>query len=446
MSDVTIPVMALQFTAVALLVLLNGFFVGAEFALVKIRETQLQTLAQKGHRRAKAALEIVGNLDGALSATQLGITLASLGLGWLGKSAFANLLSPFLSHLNVGPAESDWIAFAIGFTVITFLHIVAGELAPKSLAIQKPLATSLWVAQPLQWFYRLFYPVIWVLNHAAFWVLRRFGLDAINEAQLGHSEEEIRLILGQNRRHSTHPLPGHDIALNAFDLPNRVAREIMHPRLGIVALDTEATICDCLAIAEQTRYSRFPLCEGGNIDRTLGVVHSKDLVSYRDRARCGRDLQSVARKLVFVPETAPLDKLLGLFLERRGHLALVVDEYGGTVGLLTLEDVLEEIVGPIEDEFDNEKQLVFQTGVETYEMSGALPMHRLAEIIAESIEGSHQVSTLSGWVIQKLGRFPGIGDEVIVADWILRVEVVARTRAERLTLEKQSRHTPRKAA
>jgi CBS domain containing-hemolysin-like protein len=426
--------MILQFIAVALLVLLNGFFVAAEFALVKIRETQLQALFKSGNRRAKAALEIVGKLDAALSATQLGITIASLGLGWLGKPAFASLLAPVIGSLNVGPAEADWIAFAVGFTVITFLHIVAGELAPKSLAIQKPLAVSLWVAKPLQWFYRLFYPAIWVLNHAAFWLLRCCGLSMLSETQIAHSEEEIRLILAQNQSHNSHASFGHTVALNAFDLAKRSVREVMHPRQAIVGVNTEATIQECLKIAEQSRYSRFPLCEAGNLDKALGAVHLKDLVSLRNSEGGGRDLRSVASKLVFVPETARLDKLLRLFLERRAHMAIVVDEYGGTLGMATLEDALEALVGPIEDEFDKPKQMFQRTGDQCWELDAAMPLHDLAELINEPIHGAHQVSTVSGLVVQRLGRFPRPGDEIDVAGWTVRVEAVKGNRVTRARL------------
>lgn len=423
-----------QLIAVGLLVLLNGFFVAAEFALVKIRETQLLTLANKGHRRARTALAIVGKLDAALSATQLGITMASLGLGWLGKPAFAALLAPMIRLLNVGPEEADWIAFAIGFSAITFLHIVAGELAPKSLAIQKPLVVSLWVAKPLQFFYKLFYPVIWALNHAAFWLLRCCGLEPISETQLVHSEEEIRLILAENRSRTNRPSLGHNVALNAFELSKRLVREVMHPRQEITVLNTEATMSDCLELAERTRYSRFPLCEQGDLDKTLGMVHSKDLVSLRDTAKFGRDLQAVARKLLFFPETAHLDKVLGLFLERRAHMAVVVDEYGGTVGMVTLEDVLEALVGPIADEFDEECPLLHQTGDHSWEFDGALPMYTLAELVGEPIEDSHQVSTVSGWVLKKLGRFAKPGDTLPLSGWRLRVEAVEGTKIAKLSL------------
>jgi CBS domain containing-hemolysin-like protein len=429
----------LQLAAVPLLVLLNGFFVAAEFALVKIRDTQLETLVSKGHRRAKVARRIVRNLDAALSSTQLGITLASLGLGWVGKPVFASLLAPVLKYFNVDPAQADWLAFAVGFTVITFLHIVVGELAPKSLAIQKPLETSLWVATPLQWFYKLFYPVIWLLNHAAFWLLRRCGLQPVNESELVHSEEEIRLILGQSRGHANGPTLGQDIALNAFALRQRHAQEVMRPRNEIVGLNTEATITECLALAQQTRYSRFPLCEGGDLDKTLGVVNSKDIVALRHEAKSARDLATAARKIIFVPETARLEKLLSLFLQRKQHFALIVDEYGGTVGLVTLENVLEELVGPIEDEFDQEEPLIRQTAEDIWELNGSLPAHKLGELVGERFDEIGEVSTVSGLITQRLGRFPRVGDAVTLGAWELRVEEVARTRVSRMKLTRRTR-------
>lgn len=437
MNASEIPMTILQLAAVPLLVLLNGFFVAAEFALVKIRDTQLETLVAQGHRRAKIARRIVRNLDAALSSTQLGITLASLGLGWVGKPVFARLVAPVLTYFNVAPAQADWIAFAVGFTVITFLHIVVGELAPKSLAIQKPLLTSLWIAPPLHWFYKLFYPAIWLLNHAAFWLLRRCGLQPVSESELVHSEEEIRLILAQSRRLANGPTLGQDIALNAFALRQRHAREVMRPRHEIVALDTEASIGACMALAQQTRYSRFPLCEGGDLDKTLGVVNAKDIVALRHEATRGRDLLAAARKIIFVPETARLEKLLTLFLQRKQHFALVVDEYGGTVGLVTLENVLEELVGPIEDEFDQEEPLIRQTGEDTWELNGSLPTHKLGELIGEQLHETGEVCTVSGLMTQRLGRFPRMGDVLTLGGSQLRVEEMAGTRVVWMSLVKE---------
>jgi len=428
----------LKLASVPLLVLLNGFFVAAEFALVKIRDTQLEMLVARGHRSAKVARHIVKNLDAALSATQLGITLASLGLGWVGKPVFVVLLTPALAHFDLDAEQVDWLAFAVGFTVITFLHIVAGELAPKSLAIQKPLPTSLWVARPLDWFYKLLYPAIWLLNHAAFWLLRRCGLHPVSGSELVHSEEEIRLIIGQSRRHTHGPTLGQDIALNAFALRHLHAREVMRPRQEIVALNTEASIAECLALADQTRYSRFPLCEGSNLDRTIGVVNAKDIVALRHEARCGRDLATAARKIIFVPETARLEKLLSLFLQRKQHFALVVDEYGGTVGMVTLENVLEELVGPIQDEFDQEESLLRQTGESAWELHGSLPAHRLGELVGAKPDEIGDITTASGWITQRLGRFPRVGDAVNFGPWELRIDAMTGTRVRQMKLTRRT--------
>ncbi|MBI3192000.1 MAG: DUF21 domain-containing protein, partial [Pedosphaera parvula] len=225
------------------LVLLNGFFVAAEFAIVKIRDTQLMPLISRRHKGAGVALRIVRNLDASLSATQLGITLASLGLGWFAEPVFARLLEPVMQAFGVASPElKHSISFAVGFSVITFLHIVAGELAPKSLAIQKPLPTTLWVAQPLAWFYKASFPIIWLLNHTALWLLRRIGIEPASEAELVHSEEELRLLFSTAQKHSGATTLGRDIVLNALDLRRRIARDVMRPRQEIVGLDTGTTI------------------------------------------------------------------------------------------------------------------------------------------------------------------------------------------------------------
>jgi CBS domain containing-hemolysin-like protein len=294
-------VIALKALAVLVLVGLNGFFVAAEFALVKVRDTQLQPLIAQGNRRARMAQHILHNLDAYLSAAQLGITLASLALGWIGEPIFEALLHPVFGAL--GWTGDEWervrsgIAFAVGFSVITFLHIVAGEQAPKSLAIKRPLEGALWVAYPLRWFYVVAYPFIWVLNHSALWLLRQIGIAVAAEHEATHSEEELRLMFDANQRHAGGSQLGREIVLNALDLRHRVAREVMRPRAELTVLDTRASIAECLEVAEKTRFSRFPLCEGGDLDRTLGVVHIKDLYAMRLKARTGADLAAVARRL-----------------------------------------------------------------------------------------------------------------------------------------------------
>jgi CBS domain containing-hemolysin-like protein len=420
------------------LVALNGFFVAAEFALVKIRETQLDALVIKGHRRAKVARRIIANLNSFLSATQLGITMASLGLGWAGEPIFTALLSPLLVSLHVqSEAVRHSISFAIGFSALTFLHITAGELATKWTAIQNPLPIALWVAQPLKWFYLASYPFNWLLNSAAKTLLRLVGIQPVSEATRAHSIDELRLLVGSSHQHGGGTMLGRDIILNALDLRRRIAREVMRPRQEIVALDTEATMAECLEVAEKTRYSRFPLCEGGDLDKTLGVVHIKDLYAFRLKARTGAELLPAARKLVYVPETARVEKLLQLFLDRKLHLAIVVDEYGGTMGMVTLENILEELVGQIQDEFDQEKPLLVRTSGTTWEVAGALPLHDLEEVAGLPLR-EEGITTVSGWVTHRLGGFPKAGDTLSVGTCDLRVEEMDDRRVARLKLTKRT--------
>jgi CBS domain containing-hemolysin-like protein len=418
------------------LVSLNGFFVAAEFALVKIRETELEMLVVKGNFRAKVARSIIANLNSYLSATQLGITMASLGLGWAGEPLFTALLSPLLISLHV---ESETvrhsIAFAVGFSALTFLHITAGELAPKWTAIQNPLPIALWVAQPLRWFFIASYPFNWLLNQTAQWLLRQAGIEAVSDSKRVHSEEELRLLVTTSQKQTGTTAFGRAIVLNALDLRRRLARQVMRPRQEIVALDTEATVAQCLDVAEKTRYSRFPLCEEADLDRTRGVVHIKDLYAMRLKARTGADLLPVARRLIYVPETARLEKLLQLFLDRKLHMAIVVDEYGGTVGMVTLENILEELVGQIQDEFDQEKPLLVRISDTTWDVSGALPLHELEELVVVPLlqEG---ITTVSGWVTHRLGGFPKKGDVVPIGGHELRVEEIDGMRVARLRLSK----------
>jgi CBS domain containing-hemolysin-like protein len=437
MHGMTPSAAVLQAILLVGLVALNGFFVAAEFALVKIRETQLDTLVAKGHRRAKVARTIITNLNSFLSATQLGITMASLGLGWVGEPLFTSALSPLLMHLHVeSEAARRSISFAIGFSALTFLHITAGELAPKWTAIQKPLPISLWIAQPLKWFYIASYPLNWLLNRTAQWLLRQAGIEPASENERVHSEEELRLLVSASQRRGGGTALGRDIVLNALDLRRRVVRDVMRPRQEIVCLDTTATITDCLEIAEKTRYSRFPLCENGDPDKTIGVVHIKDLYAMRLKARTGAELASVVRKLVYVPETARLEKLLQLLLDRKLHLAIVVDEYGGTLGLVTLENILEELVGQIQDEFDQEKPLLVRTSDTTWEIAGTLPLHDLQDLVSEPLQ-EEGVTTVSGWVTQRLGGFPKVGDTVTVGRSSLQVEELDGMRVSRLRLRKR---------
>ena len=426
----------LKILAVLVLVLLNGFFVAAEFALVRIRETQLDALVAKGWKRAKMARHVVRHLNSYLSATQLGVTMASLGLGYLGEPVFTALLEPLLKRMGV--TSAIWqhsISFAVGFSVLTFLTIVVGELGPKWLTIQKTLPVALWAARPLHWFYIAFYPFNRLLNLSARWLVRRLGIEMDGHGDRAPSEDELRLVLAAIPQGVA--AGGRNLILNALDLRQRVAREVMRPRQEITAFDTGATMADCLAIAERTRYSRFPICEDGDLDKTLGVVHIKDLYALRHKARTAADLLPVARPLIYVPETARLEKLLQLFLERKLHFAIVVDEYGGTTGVATLENVLEELVGQIQDEFDEEKPELARAGENAWTAAGALSLHELEKIIGE-VNHDENVATASGWVTEKLKGFPKVGDSFTVGNFELRVEEMDGPRVARLKITKRA--------
>jgi len=427
----------LNLLAVVLLVLLNAFFVAAELALVRIRDTQLAALAAKGNRRAKMARHILARIDTYISTTQFGITLVSMAVGVVIEPVFRDLLSPFFGLFKITSVEVQrGIAIGVGFFVNCYLLIVAGELVPKAIAIRRTLQTSLWVARPLNWFYRLSFPFIWLLNRSSQFVVRRLGFS-VDELRSAPSEDELRLVLAATRS----AMGGRNLILNALDLRHRVVREVMRPRHEITAFNTSATIAECLTLAEQTRYSRFPLCQNGDLDKTLGVVHIKDLYpAAREPGRTAAELLPVARKMVYVPETGRLEKLLQLFLERKLHFAVIVDEYGSTVGIATLENVIEELVGEIQDEFDQEKPELVRVGENIWEAAGTMPLHELEKIIGEMPQ-EEGIATASGWMTQRLGGFPKVGDIVRAGPCELRVEEMAGPRVARLKVTKHSVET-----
>lgn len=401
------------------LVLLNGFFVAAEFALVKVRASQLEALESEGNRAAGVARKAVGQLDAYLSATQLGITLASLGLGWVGEPYLAKMVQPFFFKLGV---ESEAIirtsSFIVAFSVITFLHIILGELAPKSLAIRKPVGTTIAVSAPLGWFYVLFRPAIWVLNGVANLLLRHvFKIQPASEHELAHSEEELRLILSESAKAKEVTALGKELLINALDLKERVVRDITTPRGEVMFLNTEDSFDENLQRAVESRHTRFPLCRG-HLDETIGLVHIKDLLKLVRQPN--PDLESIRRDLHNVPEMMPLEKLLAFFLSRHAHLALVVDEFGGTAGIVTLDNVLEEIVGDIQDEFDTEKPEVRKVAQNEFSVDGSLGIYELNDMLGLELE-SADVSTVGGYITQLIGHLPRGGEKTRVEDFEVTV-------------------------
>ena len=429
------PVVLLGKLAVILfLVLLNGFFVAAEFAIVKVRGSQLGALDETGEKRAGFARHVVAHLDAYLSATQLGITLASLGLGWVGEPFLARMIEPIFVLLGLGSTTViHAFSFTLAFGLITFLHIVLGELAPKSLAIRKSLATTLWVARPLGIFYVIFKPAIWFLNGTANWILKHaFRLEPVGEHELAHSEEELRLILDQSEKSDEVSELGRDLLVNALDLRQRVVRDIMTPRGEVVFLDLEESFEENVKKALESRHTRFPLCRG-HLDNAAGLIHIKELMPMmRDPQP---DLLRIKRELIPVPEMMSLEKLLTLFLTKHAHLAIVVDEYGGTVGMVTLENVLEEIVGDIQDEFDTEKAEFRKINENEFSVDGSLGLYELSDLAGLELE-SADVSTIGGYVTHLLGHLPKQGEQVRIENYLVTISQTDGRRVGQLHFRK----------
>jgi CBS domain containing-hemolysin-like protein len=406
-----------------LLVALNGFFVAAEFALVKVRPTQIEPMAAEGSRRARVARHMIHHLDAYLSATQLGITLASLALGWIGEPAFAWIIRPVIGSLAAdNPQLVTSLSVTVAFLVITILHIVLGELAPKSVAIRKAEGTTLVVALPLYVFYKITYPAIWVLNHTANALLKLVGIAPVSESQLAHDEEELRLLLSSTNA-SQLSNQKRELLDNIFELSHRVARQIMLPRQDVVYLSTARPLTENLRIARRSGHTRFPLCDG-DLDHVVGLIHIKDLFR-RDRPLAS--LKEVARDIAFVPETLELDRLLKRMRTERFHMAAVIDEYGGVSGVVTLEDVIEEIVGSIQDEFDIENPEIEPRGEGVYEVSGGM----LVEDLEEALEvefSKRDEDTIGGVVLSELGRNPVEGDRVELGPITIEVLEVQHNR------------------
>lgn len=420
---------AFNILLVIFLVLLNGFFVAAEFAIVKVRATRI---AQIEGRRGKAARKVLGELDAYLSATQLGITLASLGLGWVGEPAIAKMIEPVLVYFGLPQWAIHTIAFAIGFSVITFLHIVLGEMAPKSLAIRKAEETTLWTAAPLNWFYVLFRPFIYVLNGAANLTLKLFGVE-LNESQQAHTEEEIRMLIAQS--HKSGMIDQVELTLfdNVFDFTERVAREVMVPRVKMTCLYEGRPFEENFHIIKNTNHTRFPLC-GRDKDDIKGIIHIRDV--YQVMTEGGTpDLSSMVRPFIVVPESMEVKDILKNLQKRKMEMAIVVDEFGGTSGLVTTEDIIEEIFGEIQDEFDDEKPAI-QEEAEGTSIDSGLLIEDVNDHFALNIDDEDN-DTIGGWLFSQLQKVPQIGDQVTFGDWAFTVLEMDELRISRILVKKK---------
>jgi CBS domain containing-hemolysin-like protein len=450
--------------AILFLVGLNGFFVAAEFAIVKVRGTRIQSLARKGSRRARLSQHIIDRLDAYLSATQLGITIASILLGWVGEETVRTVIvGPVLHSLSVtNEVVIRVTSFVFGTGVIVFLHVVLGELAPKNLAIQRPEPTALWVAYPMHWFYVLLYPAIVTLNSSANFFLRLAGIHPSEANEMAHSEEELRMIFAESQKSGVLTSEKRDLLENVFDLSRRIVRQIMVPRTEIAAFNLSKSLAENLMVAEQTAHSRYPLVDG-DLDHVVGVIHMKDLfwqlkdmeeppedvekamairnpmiaggnVAAQPPASGAGFLRTIAREVPYVPETMRIDNLLREFQQQRVHLAMVVDEYGGTSGMVTFENVIEEIVGEVQDEFDHEMPMIRKTAEDEYVVDGAMLLTDLNDEIGTSLS-AEDIDTIGGLLFSEFGRIPKIGESVAIDGVLLTVGEVRSQRINRVIVQ-----------
>ncbi|MBT8367184.1 MAG: hemolysin family protein, partial [Deltaproteobacteria bacterium] len=414
-----------------ILVLINGFFVAAEFALVKVRPGRLDELIRQGRMFATTANWLVQRMDAALSACQLGITMASLGLGWIGEPAVAHLLRPLLQ--SVGVVSEMWIhgiAFAVAFSVITAAHLVFGEQAPKIFALRRPEKVLLWFAPPLKFFYFLSFPFMVALNATTSFLLRKIGIEGGSEHDTVHSEEEIKALLRQAHHHGELSRSEHSLINAVFEFDDTVCRRIMQPRSDIIYFDTNLPLADCVALAKKSKHSRYPICDG-SLDKVLGVVHIKDLIGIS--ATENNILQSITRSAQFVPETMRISRLLRQFQETHQHLAFVVDEYGTIVGCVTLEDVLEQIVGPVEDEFDTEPPEIESAGPAQFNILGGASLATVNRQLKLQLV-SAEAETLSGLLMEKASRLANVGDRFELDGAEAEVLEMKGSRASRVRL------------
>lgn len=402
------------------LVLLNGFFVAAEFAIVKVRASQIELRAQSGNRAARLSSHIVGHLDGYLAATQLGITLASLGLGWVGEPVVSKIILSIFNFagLELSPELAHNIALPIAFAVITVLHIVFGELAPKSMAIQKPEATTLWIAYPLNAFYYIFKPFIWVLNGFANVILRFFGIHSAHGSEV-HSSDELKYLIQQSSESSSDSKADYEIIKNAFDFADRNAKQIMVPRNNVVAIDVDDYDDEVLNKILEEGYSRIP-CYEKSIDNIFGIIYVKDILMGLKNNN-NFNIRDLVRPVIVTSETRKIDQLLKEFQLKHIQMAIVVNEFGGTEGIVTMEDIIEEIVGEIQDEYDNEVPIVEKIDEHTYNVIATAPINDINAHLPYAIDESPDATTLAGIVIEAFGRIPNANDKINIEEYEVTV-------------------------
>ena len=425
-----VPVI-LQAFLVVFLIAMNGFFVAAEFCCVKMRPSRLETLIQEGNTRAKYAKKLIDELDEALSVTQLGITLASLGLGWVGEPFVAELIAPVIHAAGFSETLGHTISFALAFSLITSMHIILGELTPKSMAIAASEKILLNIALPMIIFWKVMYPFVWLLNTTASFVSHHLGLS-VSEGEVAHNPEEIRLLMKESRKQGLVDDTEVDFVDNVFDFTERNVREIMVPRLDMVCLYLNKSYEENLATILEEEMTRYPICDEDK-DHIVGFLHIKDLIGVMLQGKRKPSLKKLARKVFFVPESMDVSVLLETMQKNRSQLAIVVDEYGGTAGMVTIEDIIEEIVGDIQDEFDEERPDAEKREENLYSVDAKMLLEELEDEFSIEID-DEDVDTVGGWLNDKIGGEPKVGQSAAYKGNTFYVEEVEGLRITRVLI------------
>ncbi|CAM3177712.1 hemolysin family protein [Filibacter tadaridae] len=400
-------------TAFAVLIALTAFFVASEFAIVKVRITRIDQLVAEGNRRAINARKVIGNLDEYLSACQLGITITALGLGMLGEPTVKLILKPIFAHFDLTTSVSSFLSFIIAFTVVTYLHVVVGELAPKTIAIQKAEEITLSFSKPLIFFYRLMYPIIKGMNGSARFVIRLFGFKSISESEVAHTEEELRMILSDSLKSGEINQAEYKYVNKIFEFDDRIAKEIMAPRTEMMTIDKDLTLHEIFDMTSVEQYTRYPVTDGDK-DHVIGLVNMKNLLTayIKDSTTGTQPVINYMQPIIRVIETIPIGDLLLKIQRERIHMAALMDEYGGTSGLVTIEDILEEIVGDIQDEFDlDEVPEVQKVGEGHYILDAKMLIENVNVILGIEID-EEDIDTIGGWFMTQ--RFEAIQGEKII--------------------------------
>lgn len=436
-------VQSLGLLAVLLLVALNGFFVAGEFALVKVRKTRIDQLVDEGKRAAKTVQSEINHLDNYIAATQLGITLASLALGWIGEPALAHLVEPLFEGI-AGPAAvevSHTVAFVFSFALITIFHIVLGELVPKSIALQRAEGTALFVARPLYLFAQIFKPFIKLMNSIGNAIVRLLGMNAASEHASVHSVAELEMLVTESREAGVLDNQEEVMLRRVFNFGEKDANQVMRPRTQVYAIPVDKDLDGVLDIVTREHYTRFPVFEG-TIDNVIGVVHVKDLLDRVHKMKDPSDfvLKNILRPVLKVPETIPIENLLEQMRSRQIHMALLIDEYGGTAGLVTLEDILEEIIGEVRDEFDTDKE-DYRPELEIMEdgsssVAGLVTIGEFEERFGVTFVDP-EYETIGGYVFSQIGSSPTLGDKVDLDPYILEVTELNDLRIARLSVTRK---------